>query len=176
MPLRAAFHFASTPFAWRLPCAALILLGAALWAPETRADAKPQAHLTGQVMVLQDISAIGATPTVLQQLDSAPEETLAGRLRVYRDHHRQLVAAIRRQYITHAEYERLSDLTDEAVDAEFPDGGYIDALGQAHMDYVRLRKNALMHEETARKILLRLTNGRQLSDKAMNDLHRLLGL
>ena len=71
---------------------------------------------------------------------------------------------------------RLSGLTEEEIAAEFPDGGYEQAVTDAANNVAFAEAMTTLAEQDAAASLEILTGGRDLSEGAMAELNRLLGL
>ena len=76
----------------------------------------------------------------------------------------------------YAEYQRLINLTEDEVQAEFPGGGYEDAVTNAATDYQVAREGAVEAQTIANESLSTLTGGRELSEGALAELWRLLDM
>ncbi len=122
---------------------------------------------------LKGLNAAHASPTALA---NASPDSMPGKLNTYREARLALVDAVDEQNLAYDEFQRLSGLTEDEVAAEFPDGGYEDALNGAANTYAALREAALAAQTDSKDSLLTLTEGRELSEAAMAELHNLLGL
>jgi hypothetical protein len=101
---------------------------------------------------------------------------MPGKLNVYKQAQEEFAEIIAVQDKAYADYQRLIGLTEEEVAAEFPDGGYEDAVTSAATDYEVARKDAVEAQTASDVSLSALTGGRELSAAAMAELRRLLDL
>lgn len=122
---------------------------------------------------LKSLNAAHASPNALA---NASPGSMPGKLREYRDTYTSLIDAVDEQNVAYAEFERLSGLTDDEKAAEFPNGGYDQALSEATNTYAALRETAVSAQTETQSSLTALTGGRTLSDAALSELHSLLGL
>lgn len=75
-----------------------------------------------------------------------------------------------------SEFQRLQELTEQEALAEFPSGGYEDALTAAQARYIATENLVYEARAAASRSLRALTNGKQLTDQALSELHRMLGI
>ena len=122
---------------------------------------------------LKSLNAAHASPTALA---NASPNSMPGKLNSYREDRLALVEAVEEQNVAYAEFQRLSGLTDAEIATEFPNGGYEAALSDATNTYAGLRETALTAQMESSESLMVLTEGRELSDAALAELHDLLGL
>ncbi len=122
---------------------------------------------------LRGLNAAHANPNALA---NAAPNSMPGKLNVYKQAQEDFVAAVAVQDDAYDEYQRLIGLTEAEVLAEFPDGGYDDAVTNAANDYAAARADAVDAQTYADDSLSTLTGGRELSDSALAELWRLLNL
>lgn len=107
---------------------------------------------------------------------AAAATTAQSDMNSYRDEQLALAAAQDAQAAALEEYIRLSDLGDDAVAAEFPDGGYDAAFTKATLAFARSQDTVKMAQAAVEQSLLQMTGGRALSDDELASLHSILGL
>lgn len=103
--------------------------------------------------------------------DSTP-----ARLNVYRDTYRQAAAVIAVQNQAANDLIRLQNLSDRQRAAEFPRGGYVQALRDATARYQQSTAEAQRAQADIQAALMNLTGGRELSPQDLAELHAMLGL
>lgn len=101
---------------------------------------------------------------------------MVGRTATYQRNESALAGLRIEQETVTAEYERLTNLSDEEIAAEFADGGYDDAVAKAYDDYLRVEQEVITAGGGEDNNLSILTAGRELTEGAINELNRLLGL
>lgn len=122
---------------------------------------------------LRGLNAAHANPNALR---NASPNSMPGKLYAYQQSQQEFVDVVDAQNEDYAEYQRLVSMTEEEVLAEYPDGGYEEAVTEAANAYQESRAEAEAAQTTANESLLELTGGRELSADARAELHRMLGL
>lgn len=106
----------------------------------------------------------------------AASSSMPAKLNAYRDNYRAYVAASQVYRAAEAEVARLERMTPQDVLAAYPTGGYEAALGAARTEFNAARQLVLTHQTATAETLNMLSEGRALSETAMQDLHAMLGL
>ena len=122
---------------------------------------------------LRGLNAAHANSTALA---NASPNSMPGKLNVYKQAQEEFAEIIAVQDEAYADYQRLIGLTEEEVAAEFPNGGYEDAVTSAAAEYEVARNDAVEAQIASDESLSALTGGRELSDAALAELWRLLDL
>lgn len=122
---------------------------------------------------LKGLNAANANPNALK---NAAPGSMPGKLYSYQASY--LSAASAQMAVTEAETElaRLQNLTVEEIAAEFPDGGYDEAVVVADQTAVDARANFNESSIELNVSYTELTGGRALSPEALAELNRMLGL
>ncbi|MCK0096216.1 hypothetical protein MWU60_11590 [Yoonia sp. F2084L] len=122
---------------------------------------------------LRGLNAAHANPNALA---NASPNSMPGKLSVFKQAQEEFADVVAVQDDAYAEYQRLTELTEDEIAAEFPEGGYDDAVTTAAQEYTVARENAVQAQITAEESLSELTGGRELSDGTLAELWRLLDL
>ena len=130
----------------------------------------------GRGQLARELRGLNAAHANQNALMNASPNSMPGKLYVYQQAAIESAGAAAELDAAQAEYDRLIGLTEEEIDAEFPDGGYEDAVTQAAIDLEDAQTTAETAGGTANDALLEASGGRELSDAAMEELNRLLGL
>lgn len=125
--------------------------------------------------IARELRGLNAAHANANALANASSNSLPGKLSVYKMDHEALADVVVVQDAAYIEYQRLIGLDEEEVFAEFPEGGYEDAVLNAAGKYAVARENAVEAQNSANESLSVLTSGRELSDTALAALWRLLG-
>lgn len=129
----------------------------------------------GRGAIARELRGLNAAHANQNALMNASPNSMPGKLYVYQQSRQDLLDVVSVQDEAYAEYQRLIGLTEEEIAAEYPDGGYEEAVTVAADEYGAARDAAVQAQDDAQASLLVLTDGRELSDDAMAELHRLLG-
>ncbi len=122
---------------------------------------------------LGSLNAAHANPNALR---NASPNSMPGKLYAYQQARGDFADVVAVQDEAYAEYQRLIGLSEEEITAEFPEGGYEDAVTTAANDYQAARDDALDAQAETQEVLAALTGGSELSPAALAELNRLLGL
>lgn len=122
---------------------------------------------------LRGLNAAHANPNALA---NASPDSMPGKLNVYKQAQETFAEVIAEQDEAYAIYQGLIEMTEEEVEANYPDGGYEDAVTDAATDYEIARDAAVEAQIVADESLFALTGGRELSEAALAELWRLLDL
>ena len=130
----------------------------------------------GRGQLSRELRGLNAAHANQNALRNASPNSMPGKLYAYQQSQQEFVDVVDAQNEDYAEYQRLVSMTEEEVLAEYPDGGYEEAVTEAANAYQESRAEAEAAQTTANESLLALTGGRELSDAARAELHRMLGL
>jgi hypothetical protein len=130
----------------------------------------------GRGHLARELGGLNAAHANAKALANASPNSMPGKLNVYKLAQESFAEVVAVQDEAYAEYERLIGLTEEEVAADFPDGGYEDAVTNAATEYSVAREDAVDAQISADESLSVLTGGRELSDAALAELWRLLDL
>ena len=130
----------------------------------------------GRGQLSRELRGLNAAHANQNALRNASPNSMPGKLYAYQQSQQEFVDVVDAQNEDYAEYQRLVSMTEEEVLAEYPDGGYEEAVTEAANAYQESRAEAEAAQTTANESLLALTGGRELSDDARAELHRMLGL
>ncbi len=122
---------------------------------------------------LGGLNAAHANPNALR---NASPNSMPGKLYAYQQARGDFADVVAVQDEAYAEYQRLIGLSEEEITAEFPEGGYEDAVTTAADEYQAARDDALDAQAETQEVLAALTGGSDLSPAALAELNRLLGL
>lgn len=128
----------------------------------------------GRGQLARELGNLNAAHANANALANASPDSMPGKLYSYKMAQQEFASVVATQDEKYAAYEALVGLTEEEIDAAFPDGGYEDAVSDAAIAYEIARDDALEAQEAAGESLSALTNGRQLSDAALAELWSLL--
>ncbi len=123
-----------------------------------------------------ELKGLNAAHANQRARDNASASSMVGRTATYQRNESALAGLRIEQETVTAEYERLTNLSDEEIAAEFADGGYDDAVAKAYDDYLRVEQEVITAGGGEDNNLSILTAGRELTEGAINELNRLLGL
>ncbi len=130
----------------------------------------------GRGNVARELRGLNAAHANQRALENASPNSMPGKLYAYQQARREFIATIEEQNEAYDEYNRLVDLTDEEIAAEFPEGGYEEAVTTAADTYRDARADAVAAQEVNDATLAAAADGRELSNNALAELHSLLGL
>ncbi len=130
----------------------------------------------GRGAIASELRGLNAANANQRALENASPNSMPGKLYVYQQARTEFAQAVNDQNAAYDEYGRLIGLTEDEVAANFPDGGYEDAVMDAATKYEELRNAALASQAANDESLAILTEGRELSIDALAELNRLLGL
>ncbi|WP_342077445.1 hypothetical protein [Yoonia sp. SS1-5] len=129
----------------------------------------------GRGALARELRSLNAAHANQNALQNASPNSMPGKLYTYQQTRQEFIEVVREQDAAYEEYNRLIGLSEEEVAAEYPDGGYEDAVTAAAEEYDVARDAALDAQSDTEASLLVLTEGRALSAEAAAELHRLLG-
>ncbi len=129
----------------------------------------------GRGQLARELRGLNAAHANANARRNAAPNSMPGRLNTYQESRQDFIDAVAVQDEAYEEYERLIGLTEDEVAAEFPNGGYEEAVTGAAEDYQAKRDDALDAQSASEESLATLTNGTDLSAGALAELHRLLG-
>ncbi len=109
-------------------------------------------------------------------LASAPSNSLEGKLFVYKNARRALVASVVDQNAAYTHFDRLQNMSEAEISEAYPAGDYKAAVADAVYIYNGLQAQAVADQIAADQALNVLSEGRPLSHDAMLELHLLLDL
>ncbi|WP_108813361.1 hypothetical protein [Loktanella sp. Alg231-35] len=134
----------------------------------------------GRGAIASELRGLNAAHANQRAMENASPNSMPGRLYAYQVEQQDIEAGIEGaeadERIAQAEYDRLIGLSEDEIAAEFPDGGYEDALTVAANDLLTAQGNTDAAQERENESLMVLTGGRTLSEDALAELNRLLGL
>ena len=130
----------------------------------------------GRGALASELKGLNAAHANQNALMNASPNSMPGKLYVYQQAAIESAGAVAELEAAQDEYDRLIGLTEEEIETQFPDGGYEDAVTQAAIDLEDAETIAETADGTANVALLAASGGRELSDAAMDELKRLLGL
>ena len=122
---------------------------------------------------LGNLNAAHANPNALA---NASPNSMPGKLYIYKMAQEDFAAVVAIQDEKYEDLQALKELPEAEIDIEFPEGGYDEAVTAANMAYDTARDDALEAQGAAADSLAVLTDGRELSEVALAELWRLLGL
>ncbi len=141
-----------------------------------KSDAENSGNGNGRGHLSRELRGLNAAHANPNALANASPNSMPGKLYAYQQAQGSFVAVVEVQDDAYAEYLRLTGLTEEEITAEFPDGGYEDAVTNAAIVYEDARADAVVAQSIAQESLTVLTGGAELSGGALAELSRLLGL
>ncbi len=134
----------------------------------------------GRGAIASELKGLNATHANQRAMENASPNSVPGKLYAYQVEQQNIEADIEaaeaEERTARAEYDRLIGLSEDEIAAEFPDGGYEDAITNAANDLLTAQGNTQAARERENESLMVLTGGRTLSDDALAELNRLLGL
>ncbi|KQI71352.1 hypothetical protein AN191_13825 [Loktanella sp. 5RATIMAR09] len=122
---------------------------------------------------LGNLNAAHANPNALA---NASPNSMPGKLYTYKMSQEDFAAVVAIQDEKYEDLQNLIGLTEEEIEAAFPEGGYEEAVTAAAIAYEMAREDALDAQDAAKDSLAVLTDGRELSEAALAELWRVLGL
>ena len=134
------------------------------------------AQNNGQGALARELRGFNAVNANQNALENAAPNSMPGMLYVYQQNHLSAANAEQDKLSAEQELARLAGLTEEQIAAEFPDGGYAEALEAAALRVTEtdlLLEQALTVLETS---MAALTGGEELSLEALTELFTLLGI
>lgn len=134
------------------------------------------ANSNGRGAVARELRGLNAAHANQTALENASPNSMPGKLYIYQQSQQEYAALAKAEADALAEYDRLVNLTEEEIATEFPDGGYEDAVTEAAIEYETAQADASDAETDIDASLATLTGGEDLSDAALAELNRLLGL
>ncbi|SFR34969.1 hypothetical protein SAMN04488005_0738 [Yoonia tamlensis] len=130
----------------------------------------------GRGELARELRGLNAAHANANALANAAPNSMPGRLNGYKLAQESAAQANAVETAAQDEYDRLIGLTEEEIAAQYPEGGYEDAVLNAAQTLQVASDDAAAAQAIAAESLVVLTDGRVLSDAAMAELHRLLGL
>lgn len=134
----------------------------------------------GRGTIARELRGLNAANANQRALENASPNSMPGKLYAYQSEEIERRAAIdaaeAEEAAAQAEFDRLVGLTEDEVAAEFPDGGYEDAVTAAADDLQTAQGEAQAARDAVNESLIVLTDGRTLSSAALAELNRMLGL
>ncbi len=134
----------------------------------------------GRGAIASELRGLNAAHANQRAMENASPNSMPGKLYAYQIEQQSIEAEIAAAEVeeraARAEYDRLIGLSEDEIAANFPDGGYEDAITDAANDLLSAQGNTLAARERENESLMVLTGGRTLSDDALAELNRLLGL
>ena len=130
----------------------------------------------GRGALASELKGLNAAHANQNAMMNASPNSMPGKLYAYQQAVIESAGAVAELEAAQDEYDRLIGLTEEQIETQFPDGGYEAAVTQAAIDLEDAQTIAETADGTANVALLEASGGRELSDAAMDELKRLLGL
>jgi hypothetical protein len=130
----------------------------------------------GRGQLARELGSLNAAHANPNALANASPNSMPGKLNVYKQAQETFAEVLADQDEAYAAYQKLILLTEEEVAANYPDGGYEEAVTNAAIDYAAARDAAAEAEAAADESLSALTGGQELSEAALAELWRLLDL
>lgn len=130
----------------------------------------------GRGHLARELRGLNAAHANQNALENASPDSMPGKLYIYQQAQQENAGLAEAEADAFTEYERLATLSEEEIAAEFPDGGYEDAITNAAIAYEAAKADAADSEADIEASLATLTGGDDLSDAALAELNRLLGL
>ena len=122
---------------------------------------------------LAGLNAAHASPTAMA---NAAAESMPGKLHTYQQARLHLVQRVTEQNAAYETYMRLANMSEAQTATAYPSGDYTRALNDAARAYNAFQAQAEAAQAITDASLMSLSGGRVLSNAAMADLHRMLGL
>jgi hypothetical protein len=130
----------------------------------------------GRGAIARELRGLNAAHANQNALLNASPNSMPGKLYIYQQAEIESASAAGQLLTAQTEYDRLIGLTEDEIAAEFPLGGYEDAVTQAAINLSGATTAAEIAAGLANDALLAASGGRTLSDAALNELKSLLGL
>lgn len=130
----------------------------------------------GRGQLARELRGLNAAHANSNALANASPNSMPGKLNIYKQAQEDFADVVAVRDEAYADYQRLVGLSEAEVAAEFPDGGYEDAVTTAAIAYDVASEDADEAQISSEESLSVLTGGRQLSDAALAELRRLLDL
>ena len=126
--------------------------------------------------IVDELPAFDLADTTPEALEAADPDTRAALMAEYRAAREALFAAAVHQEESHATYTALRELDEAGIAAQFPDGGHAAALAAAKSVFIAARQDVVDQQHLTRELLMVISDGKDLSDGAVHELHVLLGV
>lgn len=130
----------------------------------------------GNSALARELGGLNAAQASQSALASASANSLPGKLYTYQQARRHLVERVNEQNVAFATYSHLAGMTEAQAVAAYPNGGHARALSDAAHSYNALQAQAEAAQSVSDASLMAVSGGRALSNNAMTELHRMLGL
>jgi hypothetical protein len=130
----------------------------------------------GRGALARELRGLNAAHASQTALENAAPNSMPGKLFAYQQSQQVDPALKEAETAAMDELDRLTTLTEAEIAKEFPNGGYEAAVTAASDEYLDTQDDVIAAEEDASASLADLTGGRELSDAALAELHRLLGI
>lgn len=142
-----------------------------------RAERGNNGNRNGRGAIASELRGLNAAHANPRAMENASPDSMPGKLYIYQQAQQEYAGLADAEADALAEYERLTSLTDGEIADEFPEeGGYEVAVTNAAIAYEDAQADAVDAEADIETSLVTLTDGRDLSDDAVAELNRLLGL
>lgn len=141
-----------------------------------RSNGNGNGNGNGRGAVASELKWMNAANANQRALENASPNSTPGQLYAYQSSQRDAANAQAAADNAQAEFDRLVGLSEDEIAAEFPNGGYEDAVTNAANTLAAAEETAAGAQENAEISLTTLTRGRTLSEAALAELNRLLGL
>ncbi len=141
-----------------------------------RSNGNGNGNGNGRGAVASELKWMNAANANQRALENASPNSTPGQLYAYQSSQRAVADAQAAADNAQAEFDRLVGLSEDEIAAEFPNGGYEDAVTNAANTLAAAEETAAGAQENAEISLTTLTRGRTLSEAALAELNRLLGL
>ncbi len=139
-------------------------------------NGRSNGNSNGRGALARELGSLNAAHANPNALRNASPNSMPGKLYAYQQARGDFADVVAVQDEAYAEYQRLIGLSEEEITAEFPQGGYEDAVTTAADEYQAARDDALDAQAETQEVLAALTGGSDLSPAALAELNRLLGL
>ena len=134
----------------------------------------------GNGAIASELKWLNASNASQNALENASPNSRPGQLYVFQQEYaaaqQSISDAEANELTAQQEYDRLIGLTEEEIAAEFPEGGYEDAVTNAAIALEDAQGAVTTAESSVNDALLVLTGGRELSEGALAELLSRLGL
>ncbi len=140
------------------------------------ASERPASGNNGRGHLARELGNLNAAHANPNALANASPNSMPGKLYIYKMAQEDFAAVVAIQDEKFDTYQALIGLSEEEIEAAFPEGGYEEAVTAAATAYEMARLDAVDAQEAAGDSLAVLTDGRELSEAALAELWRLLGL
>ncbi|WP_410350307.1 hypothetical protein [Yoonia sp.] len=141
-----------------------------------RAERGNNGNGNGRGAIASELRGLNAAHANPRAMENASPDSMPGKLYIYQQAQQEYAGLADAEADALAEYERLISLTEEEIAVAFPEGGYEDAITDAEIAYYDAQADAVDAEADIETSLVTLTDGQDLSDDALAELNRLLGL